>query len=277
MSETYIHTDTASSIATITIDRPDKRNALTGPMRDALRRTVAAAAEDPAVRAVVLTGGGRAFCAGGDIGVLADLKRREDAAAFEQLLDEGRAIVHLLRSMPKPTVAMVNGPAFGAGCFLAIACDVRLCGESASFGVPLIKLGLGPEWGGTFLLPRLIGPARTLEMLYTGEPIGAQEALRLGLANRVWPDTDLAPQTHAFVARLLEKPPAVLARLKQAINATLDLSYDETAVLERRWQMENFASPDCTEGIAAFLEKRPARFPGTTPAATNHDDRGGTT
>ncbi|HUU45088.1 MAG TPA: enoyl-CoA hydratase, partial [Acidobacteriota bacterium] len=259
MSETYIRIDASRDIATITIARPDKRNALTDPMRAALLRTVTAAAADPRTRAVVLTGGGRAFCAGGDIAVLADLKRRGNEAEFERLLDEGREIVRLLRTMPKPTIAMVNGPAYGAGCFLAIACDLRLCGESASFGVPLVKLGLGPEWGGTFLLPRLIGPARTLEMLYTGEPIDAHEALRLGLANRVWPDAELAAHTQAFVARLLEKPPAVLSRLKQAVGATMDLSYDETAVLERRRQMENFASPDCAEGIAAFLEKRPAR------------------
>lgn len=171
-----------------------------------------------------------------------------------------RAVVEHLRNTAKPTIAVVNGPAYGAGFFIAIACDLRLCGDSASFGTPFVKLGLGPDWGGTYLLPRMVGTAKALEMLFTGEGLKAQEAMRIGLANHVWPDNELRGRARAFALALAAMPVEVLARHKKAIYQTMDHSFETTADLERRFQLENFRSPASTEGIAAFLEKRPPKF-----------------
>ena len=255
-----IHLDVEDGIAGVVIDNPGKRNALTSPMRGNLLAALKRADEEPAVRVITITGEGDSFCAGGDINVLKDLKSNDDEEGFIKLLDDGKSIVGLLRKSMKPTIAVVNGPAFGAGFFIALACDFRLCGQSASFGAPFVKLGLGPDWGGTYLLPRLVGSAKALEMLFTGEGIDADEALRIGLANRAWPDADLKPKSMAIARQLASYPAAVLARHKHAIHATWDQSFDETADLERRLQLMNFRSPDCAEGIAAFLEKRPPDF-----------------
>lgn len=247
-------------VATITISNPDKRNALTPGMRRDLIEVVRRCERDADVRVVIVTGAGDAFCAGGDIGHLRDLKSREDEAGFVQLLDEGCTLVNLIRRAPKPVIAMVNGPAFGAGFFVAIACDLRLCAASASFGAPFIKLGLGPDWGGTFLLPRLIGTAKALEMLYTGDGVSAQEAVEIGLANHRYPDDQLASKVIALATQLAERPADVLARHKLAIYHSLNNTFETTADLERRFQLQNFRSPQFAEGIAAFLEKRPPRF-----------------
>lgn len=257
---TAILSGIANGIATVTINRPEKLNALAGTMRGDLLSALSRADSDPMVRVIVITGAGRAFCAGGDIGYLHELKSRNDEAGFVRLLDEGRAVVDLLRGSRKPTIAMVNGPAFGAGFFIAIACDLRLCAASATLGAPFVKLGLGPDWGGTYLLPRIVGTAKALEMLYTGEGVTAGEALRIGLVNRVWPDDELRGRTYELAATLAQRAPEVLARHKQAIYHTMDGSFDTTADLERRFQLENFRSPACAEGISAFLEKRPPRF-----------------
>ena len=247
-------------VATVTISNPAKRNALTPEMRRDLIDVVRRCERDENVRIVVITGEGDAFCAGGDIGHLNDLKSAENEAGFVQLLDEGCALVNLIRHTPKPVIAMVNGPAFGAGFFVAIACDLRLCAESASFGAPFIKLGLGPDWGGTFLLPRLIGTARALELLYTGDGVAAREAVDIGLANHCYPDDQLRLKVMELAETLAARPADVLARHKLAIYHALDNTFEKTAYLERRFQLENFRSPQFAEGIAAFLEKRPPRF-----------------
>ncbi len=260
MSDGRIHLEMEDGIATVIVDRPAKRNALTAAMRRTLLEALRRANESPMAQVLVLTGAGDSFCAGGDIEVLKHLKANEDEAGFEQLLDDGREIVGLLRSSMKPSLAMVNGPAFGAGFFMALACDLRLCGNSASFGAPFVRLGLGPDWGGTYLLPRLVGNAKALELLYTGAGIDAAEALRIGLANRVYTDADLKSNVMTLAGELAARPPQVLARYKQAIHATWDMSFDATADLERRLQLQNFRSPDFAEGIASFLEKRPPNF-----------------
>jgi 2-(1,2-epoxy-1,2-dihydrophenyl)acetyl-CoA isomerase len=260
MPDGRIHLEMEDGIATVIIDRPAKRNALTAPMRRTLLEALRRANESPVAQVLVVTGVGDSFCSGGDIEVLKNLKANEDEAGFEQLLDDGKEIVSLLRSSMKPSLAKVNGPAFGAGFFMALACDLRLCGHSASFGAPFVRLGLGPDWGGTYLLPRLVGNAKALEMLYTGTGIDAAEAQRIGLANRVYPDAELNDKVTALARELAARPPQVLARYKQAIHATWDMSFDTTAEMERRLQLQNFRSPDFAEGIAAFLEKRPPNF-----------------
>lgn len=255
-----IHLDIEGAIATVIIDNPGKRNALTSSMRGYLLTALRRADNDPQIRVIAIRGEGDAFCAGGDINVLKELKDNGDEEGFIKLLDEGKAIVGLLRNSEKPTLAIVNGPALGGGFFIALSCDLRLCGASATFGAPLIRLGLGPDWGGTYLLPRLVGNAKALEMLFTGEAVNADDALRLGLVNRVWPDDQLVPKSMELAGQLASYPANVLARHKHAIHSTWDQSFDETADLERRLQLMNFRSADFAEGIAAFLEKRPPEF-----------------
>lgn len=257
-----IGVSSAGGVATVTLNRPARRNALDGAMRAALRDALARLGADPTVRVVVLTGAPPAFCSGGDIGTLRELKAAGDEAGFVRLMDDGVAIVNLLRGMDKPTIALVKGPAVGGGCLLAAACDIRLCGAGASFALPFVRLGLGPDWGGAYLLPRIIGVAKTLEMLYTGEGIDAAEALRIGLASRVWPDGEVEKKAAAFAQRLTRHPAGALARYKALLRQSVDASFETSAKLERACQLENFRSSDFAEGVAAFLEHRPPQFGG---------------
>ncbi|MEW5702724.1 MAG: enoyl-CoA hydratase [Candidatus Zixiibacteriota bacterium] len=260
MTDGHIHLDIRDHISTVTIDRPGKRNALSTEMRVDLLKMLREADCSDRVRVIIVTGAGGDFCAGGDIHVLRELKNADDEAGFARLLDDGKEIVALLRESTKPTIAMVDGVAAGAGFLIAMACDLRMAGEHAKFGLPFVRLGLGPDWGGTYLLPRLLGTAKALELLYTGEPIDANEAQRIGLVNRIWPAAELTEQTRRLAARLASGPTAVMARYKRAIHATWDASFETTAGIERQLQLENFRGPDCAEGIAAFLEKRAPRF-----------------
>jgi enoyl-CoA hydratase/carnithine racemase len=151
---------------------------------------------------------------------------------------------------------MVNGPAFGGGLIIATACDLRFCSASASFAMSFVNLGLGPDWGGTYLLTRLVGSAKALEMLYTGERISADDALRVGLVNRIWPDSELATHVRELAVSLARKPAGILARYKRTVSYASDHTFATAADLERRHQLENFRSEQLLDGIAAFLEKR---------------------
>lgn len=260
MTDGRIHLNIKGPIATVVIDNPGKRNALNSSMRVSLLAELRRADADPNIRVIRVTGAAGAFCSGGDLNYLQDLKARGDEAAFNQLLDDGNKITDLLRKSTKATIAVVNGPALAAGFFVALACDLRLCGESAAFGVPLVKIGLGPDWGCTHWLPRITGSAKALELLLTGEIIRGQDTLRFGLANRVWPDAELEAQSMELALRIASFPAPLVARLKNAVYASWTATPEETAELERRHQLQNFRSPDVAEGVAAFLEKRPPRF-----------------
>jgi 2-(1,2-epoxy-1,2-dihydrophenyl)acetyl-CoA isomerase len=248
----------AGPIATITMDRPEKLNALTAPMRRNLIDTLTDAAHDPLIAAVILTGAGGAFCAGGDIGTLQKLKANNDQEGFVALLDEGRQAVDLLRTMPKPTIAMIDGPAQGGGCILALACDLRYCSERATFGLPMITIGLGSDWGGTHMLVELVGPARAFEILGAAQILDAEEAYALRLVNRVHPAEMLSERVTAFAQRFANHPQASLARLKRTIAVARSGSFDATAEVERECQLENFNQPECADLITAFLDKRPS-------------------
>ena len=245
-----------NGVATITISHPGKLNALTDAMRGELLDCVCHADVNPDVRVIVITGAGNAFCTGGDIEYLRDLKNKNDEAEFIRLLDEGRTLVQTLRNSEKPAIALIDGPAFGGGLIIAMACDLRFCSRTASFGMSFIKIGLGPDWGGTYLLTRLVGTARALEMLWTGERLSADEAMRFGLADQVWPGAELAKRGQEVAAQLARRPHEILARYKKAVYHAANHSFDEAADLERRYQLENFRSHHLTEGISAFLEKR---------------------
>jgi len=256
----HIDWSVAEGIGIITIDRPVRRNALTAAMRSSLLERLRSATTDRGVRVIIITGADGAFCAGGDIHALRQFKERDDENGFVRLLDEGCEIVGLLRNAAQPTIAMISGPAQGAGLFMALGCDLRYCNPTANFAAPLARLGIGPEWGGTYLLTRLIGTARTLEMFLSGRAFDAAEAARIGLVNRVWPQQELRAQTLGVARQMAGLPADASARAKRGVWETLDQSFAETAAYERSAQLDNFRSPDSTEGIAAFLEKRAPRF-----------------
>jgi 2-(1,2-epoxy-1,2-dihydrophenyl)acetyl-CoA isomerase len=251
--------DITDGVATLTLNRPEKLNAITDPMRGELLAAVRSADTDPNVRVITITGAGKAFCAGGDIPYLKHLKETNNEKNFVRLLDEGRTLVQTLRDSHKPTIALVNGPAFGGGLIIAMACDIRVCSRTASFGVPFIKIGLGPDWGGTYLLTRIVRIAKALEMFCTGERLDAEEALRIGLVNHVWPLEELQRRGADFAAQLAAWPPEILARYKRAVYHAANHTFEDTADLERQYQLENFRSDQVIESIDAFLERRTPR------------------
>jgi 2-(1,2-epoxy-1,2-dihydrophenyl)acetyl-CoA isomerase len=250
-------------IGTVTINRPEKLNALAGRMREELAEAIAELAGDAAVRVLVITGAGRAFCAGADIGYMQSLLEAGDTATFTALVEAGRTVVTTIRQTPKPVIASVNGPAAGGGANLALACDLRIASSEARIGQTFSRIGLHPDWGGSFFLPRLVGPSRAFELLATGAMLDAEEALRLGLFNRVVPPERLAEETKAWARALAAQPPLALALIKRAVYASESRSLSEMLDLELEHQLRCFQSGDAREGFAAFLEKRQPSFQGT--------------
>jgi 2-(1,2-epoxy-1,2-dihydrophenyl)acetyl-CoA isomerase len=225
---------------------------------DAVKR----AAEDAAARAVVLTGSGRAFCAGGDINQMSRDVEAQDWPTIRKLLQAGAAIVTALREMAKPTIAAVNGPAAGAGGSLALACDLRIASESASFGLVFSRLGLLPDFGGTYFLPRLVGTGKALELILSGDLIDVNEAARLGVFNRVVPSSELTAVARDVAARLAAKAPLAVTLARQLVYDSVNMSLKDVLDLEIENQLRCFPGADAKEGIRAFLEKRPPVFVG---------------
>ncbi len=252
----------ADGIGTVTINRPDKLNAFAGRMRQDVAAAVRELASDASVCVLVITGAGRAFCAGADIGYMKDLLERGDTENFTALVEAGRAVVTTIRETPKPVIASVNGPAAGGGANLALACDLRIASDRASIGQTFSRIGLHPDWGGTYFLPRLVGPSRAFELFASGEMVDAQEALRLGLFNRVVPQDRLAAETTTLARTLAAKPPLALALAKKAVYASESGTLSQMLDLELEHQLRCFASRDAREGFAAFLEKRQPSFQG---------------
>ncbi len=252
-----------AGIATITLNRPDKLNAFAGTMREEIARAVREMAEDESVRVLVITGAGRAFCAGADIDYMKDLMEKQDTEGFGGLVDAGRQAVLAVRQTPKPVIASVNGPAAGGGANLVLACDIRIASEEASIGQTFSKLGLHPDWGGTYFLPRLVGPSRALELMFTGAMIDATEGHRIGVFNRVVPADALAPETEKLAAKLAAQPPLALALIKQAVYENGQKDLRGMLEVEFEHQLRCFGSNDAKEGLNAFLERRPPTFSGT--------------
>jgi 2-(1,2-epoxy-1,2-dihydrophenyl)acetyl-CoA isomerase len=249
-------------VAWITLNRPDKLNAFAGTMRDDLRAAVERAAESAEARVVVITGAGRAFCAGADVEVMQELLARGDSATFEGYVDAGARAVRAIRACRKPVIAAVNGVAAGAGASLAAACDVRLASEKASIGFTFNRIGLHPDWGASWVLPRLVGAGRAAELILTARMVDADEAARIGLFQRVHPAESFADEVRAFARELAEKPPLALAAAKHSLSASPEADLERMLEVEREAQMRLFRSADVREGLAAFGEKRKAVFRG---------------
>jgi 2-(1,2-epoxy-1,2-dihydrophenyl)acetyl-CoA isomerase len=258
----HIQIDEDDAIVTITLNRPEKLNAFIGHMRRDLSEALEEAASDHTIRVVVITGAGRAFCAGGDIRFMAELIERKDVEEFSRLLGSARRVITTIRQMTKPVIAAVNGPASGAGCNLALACDLRIASTTATFAQSFAKVGLHPDWGGTYFLPRLVSPNKACEMFFLGESIDAAEALRLGIVNRVVEPELLEAETRKLAERLREAPPIAVAAAKQAVYMSQASDIEEMMRYEIEAQLRCFDSRDAREGIRAFLEKRAPKFEG---------------
>jgi enoyl-CoA hydratase/carnithine racemase len=251
----FIERTTSNAIATITLNRPDKLNAFTGTMREDLLDALHAFQSDPDVRVVVITGAGRAFCAGGDVEFMNGLQETNDVASFRKLLDAGRDIVLQIASMEKPVIASVNGVAAGAGCNLALACDFRIASDQAKLSESFIKIGLHPDWGGTWLLPRLVGRSRALELCATGRMVDASEALAIGMVDRVVPAAELAAETEKLATAFAAAPPIAMAGIKRALAASERNDLREQLELEAEHQIACFQSDEAKTRIAAFAKK----------------------
>ena len=247
----------------ITLNRPDKLNALTSVMSDELCGVLEEIRDDEEVRAVVLTGAGRGFCAGQDLTEFRDTGDARDRLDIEQHLAETyHRLIPLIVESPKPVIAGVNGVAAGAGLSLAIACDVRIASEEARFTQAFVKIGLIPDSGGTYLLPRVVGHAKALELSLSGEMIDAAEAHRIGLVSRVTPTADLEDEVRGYAAALATMPTLAIAEAKRLLRDAFTLDLREALHREAKAQARMGTTEDFREGVTAFVEKREPSFKG---------------
>ena len=260
LSQTVLQEKKLGAITTLVMNRPDRLNALNNELATALNEALSRIAQDAAVHVVVLTGAGRAFCAGGDLGAIAKGRERGDRDSLEPLLRAGMHAVLTMRSMPQPVIAALNGAAAGAGMNLALAADIRVAAEEAVFGQNFAKVGLFPDYGGTYFLPQLAGPAIAAELFYTGEMIDARRALQLGLVNRVVPTAQLESEVHALASKIADGPQVAIRAMKKTLFGNQKKALEEALEKEVANQIQCFQTGDCLEGIRAFLEKRPAKF-----------------
>jgi 2-(1,2-epoxy-1,2-dihydrophenyl)acetyl-CoA isomerase len=260
MADSTIRYEVADGVATITFNRPEVRNAFNDRMAEEMQTALRSAERDAAVRCLLITGAGAGFCAGQD---LASLRDRGEAISFRDHLQRAyNPIVAKLASIEKPVVAAVNGAAAGAGWGIALACDVRYASESAKFRLAFIGIGLAPDSGTSFFLPRIMGLGRALELAYTNELIDAPTALAVGLVNRVVPADQLMPVTLELAQKLARAPTKGIGLTKRAMNHALTATLEDALDYEAHLQEIAGRTADHTEGVAAFLEKRAPKFAG---------------
>lgn len=257
MQSAVIRVEREDGRALVTISRPEVLNALNAGVLAELQAVAEALDRDETVRVVVITGAAgtgrsQAFVAGADIGELVDL----DAAGAARFGALGQATMTRIETLRKPVIAAVNGYALGGGCELALACDLIFAAESARFGTPEVNLGVLPGWGGTQRLPDRVGIGKAKEMLFSGDPIDATEARRIGLADRVYPDDQLLPETLAFAAHLATKSPAALRHAKAAVQGGIGRDRTDGLALELREFAATFATEERKTAMRAFLERR---------------------
>jgi 2-(1,2-epoxy-1,2-dihydrophenyl)acetyl-CoA isomerase len=263
MSCEHIKVSEERGILTIALDRPEKLNALAGQMRRGLAEALERAAADEDVHVVVIKGGGRAFCAGGDVERMAELMQNNGTEEFARLLGAGRRVVTAIREMSKPVVASIAGVASGAGFNLALACDIRIAARSAKFSQSFVRIGLHPDWGGTYFLPHMVPANIACEMFFLGDSIDAERAYNLGLINRIVADEELETETRSLAERLRDAPIASVAAAKHAVYMTAEGAHlSQMLQYETEAQLRCFSTEDAREGVRAFQEKRQPRFIG---------------
>lgn len=258
----------SDGIATLTLNRPEARNAMTGEMMEALSEAVQRLALDPDVRCVVLTGAGNAFCAGGDVkGQAKAASARASGATFsiEQRvhgLRAGMETSRLLHEMPKPTLAVIPGAAAGAGLSLALACDLRIVAAEAKLTTAFAKIGASGDYGGSYFLPRLVGAAKARELYFTADVISGQEAFALGIANHAYPAAELQERAREFARKLAGLPTAAIGYMKRNLNAADEASLSHVLDMEAEHMVRTMMTEDHANAARAFVEKRPPEFKG---------------
>lgn len=258
----HLRLERRGRVAWVVLSRPERLNAFDGRMCREVAPVLREALDNPATRVVIVTGEGRGFCAGADISYLQQLVATRDVRALSDLVDAGREIVSLIRGAPKPVIAAVNGAAAGGGANLALACDLRFASDEASIGQTFIRIGLHPDWGGTFFLPRIVGTSRALELMWTGRMVKAAEALELGLFDRVVSGDLLETEVGEFAGVLAAAAPEAVGRIKAAVYSSLGGTLASALAIEHENQTALFETPDAAEGFRAFLGKRPPVFGG---------------
>ena len=257
----FLYERSDSGVATITLNRPERLNALTFEVYRELTDTFAALQDEEDVRAVVITGSGRAFCSGGDVhDIIGELFERdmEGLLAFTRMTCE---LVRNIRALPKPVIVSLNGTTAGAGACIALAADIRIASEDAKIGFLFVRVGLsGADMGAAYLLPRVVGLTKGTELLYTGDFISAQEAERIGLYNRVVQGSQLAATTRELAERLAQGPGFALAKTKELLNRELNMNLDAALECEAQAQAICMQHPDYREAYEAFVNKRDANF-----------------
>jgi 2-(1,2-epoxy-1,2-dihydrophenyl)acetyl-CoA isomerase len=249
-------------IATLTFNRPERMNALSTPIMEGLLHGLPRLAGDPAVKVVILTGAGRAFCAGGDVKDMAQGGAQRSATEATARLRSRMEVSRILHELPKPTIAMINGPAAGAGLAFALACDLRIAGASARLVTAFVRVGFSGDFGGSYFLTRLVGTARARELYFTGRPVDADEALSLGLVNRVVADEELTTATTELARCLAQGPIVALSLMKRNMNCAENGSLAELLDMEAANQVQTGRTEDHREAAQAFVEKRPPVFTG---------------
>ncbi len=252
-----------SGVARIVLNRPEALNAWTRQLGEDMFQALGRAAEDPEVRAIVITGEGRAFSSGADLKAGGELGAEGKPDVLTRLRTVYNPLIQRVRTLPKPVIAAVNGPAVGIGCSLALAADLIVAADSAYFLLAFVNIGLGLDGGASLTLPARVGHARAFEIAYLGERIPASQALDWGLVNRVVPDDELAQEVDALAARLAAGPPGSYANIKRTINDRVYDGFEELLDLEAVLQQGRAESADFMEGVLAFMQKRPANFTGS--------------
>ncbi len=260
--ENVVLVEKSGGVALVTMNRPDRLNALNPALIFGLADQLESLAGDREVRCIVLTGAGRAFSAGGDIGGMGE---RAEPLSYEEGVEEQQRMhrsTALLHGMRKPTIAMVNGHAVGAGLSLALACDIRIAGESAKFGTAFMRVGFSGDFGGTWLLTKIAGTAKARELYFSADILSAEDAQRLGLANRVVPDAELHEQTLALARQIASGPSVAYGYMKENLNLSEYARLDDLLLSEARAHRRTGQTEDHREAARAFMEKRPPVFKG---------------
>ena len=249
-------------IAKLSLNRPDKLNALDTQLFNELYEALIDSAKDPQIRCIVLTGAGRGFCSGADTSDLGAKSVEEGAEDFGIKMERSNRIIRALRDIEKPIIASVNGVAVGAGMNIALACDIRIASDKASFGEVFVRIGLSPDDGGGYLLWRLVGLGKATELMFTGDIIDAEEALRIGLVNQVVPHDELERSTMEFAKKMAKGPTRAIGLAKKILNRGMETDLATLLDFEAFAQYQTASSEDSKEGVKAFIQRRKPHFKG---------------